>query len=165
MYIRKTKMDDLDDVCDIYDYARNYMKQNGNPEQWGNVHPPRDLIIKDIYAGNSYVCIDDDNNIIGVFYFNIEVDPTYTEIDGSWLNENEYGVIHRIAKAENAGKGTGAFCINWCYEQHNNIRIDTHKDNIPMVKLLEKLGFSYCGIIWIENGDERKAYQKVGFLG
>ena len=165
MYIRKTKMDDLDDVCDIYSYARNYMKQNGNPEQWGDVHPPRDLIIKDIYAGKSYVCVDDDNGINGVFYFNIEVDPTYAKIDGSWLNENEYGVIHRIAKAENAGKGTGVFCINWCYEHFNNIRIDTHKDNIPMVKLLEKLGFSYCGIIWIENGDERKAYQKVGFLG
>jgi len=135
------------------------MQRSGNPDQWGNVHPPRDLIISDIEAGTSYVC-ECDGKIEAVFYFNIEVEPTYAEIDGKWLNDEPYGVVHRIASAR-SGTGAGAFCLEWCFEQCGNLRIDTHCDNKPMLGLLEKLRFSYCGIIWVENGDERKAYQKV----
>jgi RimJ/RimL family protein N-acetyltransferase len=154
-------MDDLDVVCDIYAGARNFMKQSGNPEQWGDVHPSRDLIVRDVNVGTSYVCVDDDDCVVAVFYFCVERDSTYSKIDGSWVNDEPYGVIHRIARKQKAAKGIGAFCINWCFEQCQNVRIDTHKDNAPMIRLLEKLGFTYCGIIWIENGDERQAYQKV----
>jgi len=87
-------------------------------------------------------------------------DSTYTKINGAWLSDAPYSVIHRIARAKNA-KGIGAFCINWCLEKAKNIRIDTHKDNAPMLKLLDNLGFTYCGIIWLENGDERLAFQKI----
>jgi RimJ/RimL family protein N-acetyltransferase len=161
MKIRKTTMCDLNVVCDIYAAARDFMKLCDNPEQWGDVHPPRELIVEDIGAGTSYVCVDDDDCVVAVFYFNIERDPTYSLIDGQWLNDRPYGVVHRIARARNAVKGIGAFCIDWCFEQCHNVRIDTHEDNVPMIRLLEKLGFIYCGIIWIENGDERRAFQKV----
>ena len=160
MHIRKTKMDDLDQVCQIYKDAQEFMRENGNPGQWGNMHPPRDLIIEDIHAGKSYVCVNEsDGEIVAVFYFAIEADPTYAKIDGSWKNDEPYGVIHRIARAPNA-RGAGTFCMEWCYTQHNNIRIDTHKDNEAMIRSLNKLDFSFCGIIWIESGDERLAFQK-----
>jgi hypothetical protein len=100
------------------------------------------------------------SKIVAVFYFNTEPDPTYDKIDGAWLDDKPCGVVHRIAKRTQV-KGAGAFCINWCFEQCHNIKIDTHSDNIPMKKLLGKLGFTYCGIIWIENGDERIAFQKT----
>jgi len=163
MYIRHTTMDELDSVCQIYADAQKFMQQNGNSEQWGNVHPPRDLIVCDIHAGKSFVCINDDSGnseIAAVFYFAVENDPTYTKIDGQWLNSAPYGVVHRIARSPN-GKGAGAFCLNWCYEQHQNVRIDTHKDNATMISLLNRLGYTYCGIIWIENGDKRLAFQKI----
>ena len=160
-YIRKTTIDDIDKACEIYKFAQGFMRDSGNPEQWGDVHPPRVLIEKDVHAGTSYVCVDEESGeIVAVFYFAIEVDKTYAKIDGQWLDDKPYGVIHRIARGRN-GKGAGAFCLEWCYEQHNNIRIDTHKDNEPMIKALEKLDYSYCGIIWIENGDERLAFQKT----
>ena len=158
MYIRKTNMQDLDEALDIYQYARDFMIKSGNDKQWGNIHPVKELIIEDIKNGLSYVCIKDEK-IAAVFYFNIEEEPTYAKINGAWLNDKPYGVIHRIARAADA-KGAGAFCINWCLSQHNSIRIDTHKDNKPMLALLEKLGFAYCGIIWLENNDERLAFQK-----
>jgi len=161
MNIRKTTINDLDEVYDIYVFAREFMKQNGNPDQWGDMHPPRSLIEQDINEGKSYVCVDDNSQIVAVFYVCVEVDSTYAKIDGQWLNDEPYGVIHRIARGDNTAKGAGAFCINWCLEQYNNIRIDTHKDNVPMIKLLEKLDFTYCGIIWLPNGDERMAYQKI----
>ncbi|MCL2401702.1 MAG: GNAT family N-acetyltransferase [Oscillospiraceae bacterium] len=160
MIIRKTTTADLDTVCRIYDEGRAIMRQSGNHEQWGGVHPPRALIEEDIRDGTSYVCVRGDE-ILCVFYFNIERDPTYAKIDGAWLNDEPYGVVHRIARGFHA-KGAGAFCLQWCFEQCGNLRIDTHSDNVPMRRLLDKLGFTYCGIIWIENGDERLAFQKRG---
>jgi len=159
MTIRKTTPPDLEAVMEIYAYARAYMQENGNPNQWHNNHPPQELIENDIKAGLSYVC-EDDTKIAAVFYFNVEHEPTYEKINGKWLNNEPYGVVHRIARGSDA-KGAGAFCLEWCAAQHPNIRIDTHRDNAAMLKLLENLGYVYCGVIWLENGDERLAFQKV----
>jgi RimJ/RimL family protein N-acetyltransferase len=38
--------------------------------------------------------------------------------------------------------------------------VDTHQDNVVMQRILEKLGFTYCGIIFVANGTPRLAYQK-----
>ena len=136
------------------------MRENGNREQWGNSHPARELIEIDIRQRKLYVCIDD-QKIVGVFYFAIEDDVTYRVIeDGAWLNDEPYGVVHRIASAE-GGKGAATFCLNWAFKQAGNIRIDTHEDNQPMRGLLSKLGFVYCGIIRIASGAPRMAFQKV----
>ena len=159
MIIRKAMLTDLDTVMEIYAYARTYMQQNGNPNQWHDSHPPRELIENDIKAGLCYVC-EDKTKIGAVFYFNIEHEPTYSKIDGKWLNSEPYGVVHRIARGPGA-KGAGAICLEWCASKHPNIRIDTHSDNTAMMKLLESMGYIYCGIIWLENGDERLAFQKV----
>ncbi|MCL2421662.1 MAG: GNAT family N-acetyltransferase [Defluviitaleaceae bacterium] len=160
MTIRKTTMTDLPTVMQIYDEGRATMRQTGNPDQWQNNHPPQELIEKDIQAGSSYVCLDDAGKIAAVFYFAIEKDPTYGKIDGAWINDEPYGVVHRIARGFNA-KGAGAFCMEWAFAQYPNVRIDTHKDNGPMITLLERLGYTRCGIIWIASGDERVAFQKV----
>ena len=166
MNIRKTTPADLDTVMDIYAYARQQMANNGNPDQWGTVHPPRGLIEEDIRAGRSYVCVTDDDVIAAVFYFAVEEDPTYAHIDGAWLKENApYGVVHRIARAAE-GKGAGAVCLAWCLAQCGNVRIDTHEHNVPTLRLLEKLGYTRCGVIRLglfdaAAMDERVAFQKV----
>ena len=48
MNIRKSKMSDLDRILQIYEYAREQMKQNGNPNQWKNNTPSKEVIICDI---------------------------------------------------------------------------------------------------------------------
>ena len=159
MTIRKTKVSEFEDVCGIYAEARGFMRSSGNPDQWKDVHPAKEVIMHDIETGTSYVCVRDDDVIAAVFYYSTEIEPTYEKIDGSWLNDEPYGVVHRIASSRNA-KGAGAYSLNWSFEQCRNLRIDTHHDNVPMRKLLGKLGFSYCGIIWIENGEERLAFHK-----
>ena len=58
MEIRRTVMDDLDRVMEIYDDARSYMRVNGNPNQWGDGYPSIELIKKDISEEKSYVCVD-----------------------------------------------------------------------------------------------------------
>lgn len=160
MQIRKTVMADLETVLRLYELARKFMSENGNPGQWGQNHPPADLITEDIKRGASYVC-EADGEIVAVFYFAIEAEADYQKIyDGDWLSDAPYGVVHRIA-APLGVKGAAAGCLEWgLRESGGNLRIDTHRANIPMQRLLEKLGFKYCGIIYLADGDERLAYQK-----
>ena len=159
MSIRETTAQDFDAICRIYEDARRFMRESGNPDQWKDAHPAIEVIQRDIEAGKSYVYTLNDE-IAAVFFYSTERDPTYSKIDGAWLDDEPYGVVHRIARARNAS-GAGGVCLEWCYGQCDNLRIDTHRDNAPMRKLLSKLGFTYCGIIWLENGEERMAFQKT----
>ncbi len=160
MEISRTVIDDLDKVMEIYDDARRFMRDNGNANQWINGYPNIELIKQDIYEEKSYVCVDG-NEILGVFYFSIGPDPTYLNIyEGDWLTDAPYGVVHRIASSGRQ-KGVASYCLNWCFDKCPNIKIDTHKDNIIMQNLLMKNGFTRCGIIYLEDGAERIAYQKV----
>ena len=160
MEIRKTRMEEIDQVMAIYAYARQFMADHGKPNQWGQTKPVREQIVKDIQSGDSYVCVEKDQ-IAAVFYYREGIDPTYLQIyDGAWRDEKAYGVVHRIAAAGKV-KGAGSFCLNWAFEQCHNLKIDTHRDNVVMQNTLKKNGFVYCGIIHLENGDERLAYQKM----
>jgi len=57
MKIRKTRGEDLNRITGIYAYARSFMSEHGNPNQWGPTNwPPEELIKKDIEKGLSFVC-------------------------------------------------------------------------------------------------------------
>ena len=157
--IAKATLSQLSQIMAVYANARQFMAQNGNPDQWGTAYPSEAMIRQDILNGKCYVnsCGD---RIRAVFYFAVEADPTYGYIEGAWLNDEPYGVIHRIAVGE-SGKGVAAECFAFASERCKNIRIDTHEKNIPMQRCLAKNGFTRCGIIYLENGDPRIAYQKV----
>lgn len=164
MQIRHSKMQDIEQMMKIYEYARNFMKENGNPTQWWEKKwPPKELIEKDILSGKSYVCIHE-NRIVGTFFFDYgkDIDPTYIKMSsGEWLNDEPYGVIHRIA-GDGSVKGIGEFCILWAFEKCGHLRIDTHEDNRIMQNLVKKLGFDYRGIIHVEQDKyPRLAYEKI----
>lgn len=160
MEIRKTKRPELSAVMSVYDGARGFMRDQGNMSQWTNGYPGEAEILNDIQNGTSYVCTDDDR-IAGVFSLIIGEDPTYIKIyEGSWLNDKPYGTVHRLAVGSH-NKGVASFCLNWCIGQCGNVKIDTHRDNLAMQKLVLKNGFSYCGIIYLPDGAERLAYQKT----
>ncbi len=160
MEIRKTKPEELDIVMEIYAYARKFMAETGNPNQWGNAKPKREWLEQDIAEGNSYVCIEN-GMIAAVFFYKYGKDPTYAKIyEGEWINDRSYGVVHRIASA-GIVKGAGSYCLRWAFEQCGNLKIDTHHDNVVMQNTLQKNGFSYCGIIYLEDGEQRMAYQKA----
>lgn len=162
MQIRKTRYEDLDEIMEIYEAARAFMVKTGNPNQWAARNwPPRWLIERDIEQGKSYVC--ENEGIAAVFFYDYgeKVEPCYATIDdGSWIGGDTYGVVHRIAAR--AGTGAGKFCIDWAYRQHGHLRIDTHGDNKVMQKVLRNMGFTQCGIIYVnEDHDPRIAYEKT----
>lgn len=162
MNIRRATLGDLEAANGIYESARRFMHENGNPRQWTGGYPSLDVIKNDIASGRLYVC-EEEGAILGVFCYFEGEDPTYIKIyDGEWQNSAPYGVIHRIAVAEaGRGRGVASACFDFVFEKCGNVKIDTHRDNIPMQKSLIKNGFARCGIIYLENGDERIAFQKI----
>lgn len=163
MKIRKTELFEVDILMNIYEYARKFMAENGNPHQWGETKwPPKHVLINDIENGRSFVCVNDNNEILGTFcyMYGINAEPTYNNIEnGKWSKDIEYGVVHRIAS--NGTKGVGTFCLNWAYEQCKYLRIDTHPDNKVMQNLLKKLGFKQCGEVHVVEDDNiRLAFEK-----
>ena len=162
MIIRKTVKEDLKDVMQIINMARSYFKSQ-NINQWQGPYPCEEDIIKDIDDGISYVVVDD--KIVAVFVLSFEKDSNYDVlIEGKWLNDNKYGVLHRIAvNDEYKGSGIGSFIISESIKmaQENNvydIRIDTHDDNESMKKLICKNNFVYCGLTRVNDGNLRNVY-------
>ena len=154
--VRKALREDLPRIEEIYAYARKFMAETGNPNQWGNTTPLTSQLEDDIEKGDLYVLVYE-HVIHGVFYFFIGPDPTYGEIeDGCWRSDTPYGTIHRIA-----GDGSGgvlAAAVRLGKERINHIRIDTHEDNKIMQRAVAKFGFQRSGIIHLENGSPRIAY-------
>jgi RimJ/RimL family protein N-acetyltransferase len=116
------------------------------------------LLRDDIAKEHLFVGCNSTDQILYVFAFIIGEDPTYQKIEGTWLNDRPYGTIHRLASA---GITTGVFqqCLDYCLTQINDIRVDTHADNTPMRKSIERAGFKRCGIIYVADGTPRIAYQ------
>lgn len=157
MQIRKATKKDIPTMREIFNYGREVQLQTGNLNQWNMGYPTDEVILEDIQQRAAHICTDDEGNIIGVFSVFTDPDPTYKNIDGAWLNEKPYATIHRIA-TNGQVKGTGQYCIEWVQNQYDDVRIDTHEDNEQMKHIVRKLGFEYCGVISLENGDPRNAY-------
>ena len=87
-------------------------------------------------------------------------DKSYEKITGSWLLDTEYGVIHRVASDGKIPKIMDKV-VAFCEKQIPHLRIDTHEDNKVMQHLIEKNGFKKCGIVYVEDGTERFAYEKI----
>lgn len=149
----------LERIMKLYEGARKFMAEHGNPNQWPPSYPPKDQVEEDIREGHMFLCTAN-GRIAAVFYYRLGEDPTYRVIkDGQWKCDGEYGVVHRIT-SDGSVRGAGSFCLQWAWRQCRNLRIDTHRDNIVMQNLLKKNGFEYCGIIRLSQGEERLAYQK-----
>lgn len=157
--IRPAEPGDLDALLAVYASARAYMCLHGNPSQWGDDYPSPALLEEDIRRGRLYVDADERGAVHGAFAFLPGDDPTYARIEGgSWLSDAPYGVIHRVASD---GRMPGVFhrCAAFCRARCANLRIDTHHDNHTMQRLIEGAGFRRCGVIYVEDGSPRIAYQ------
>ena len=113
----------------------------------------------DIAAGRLYLAREG-GAVQAVFYFAPGPDPTYAVIgQGRWPDEAPYWVVHRIASA-GLRRGVAGECLAWsCRKAGGRVRIDTHRDNLPMQRTLARAGFACCGVIHTRDGSPRLAYQ------
>lgn len=154
-------MADIGCIMDLLEMGRQKMRANGNMEQWTNGNPKQALVEEDIRNGNSYV-MEEDGVVIATFAFIEGPDVTYQTIyEGEWMaGEKPYHVVHRMASRHDV-HGVFKDVLDFGFEKTDNIRIDTHRQNDIMRKALEKYGFTYCGIIYLLDGAERLAYQRI----
>ena len=169
MITRKTTIADIGEVMPIFEEARKTIAALGI-DQWQNGYPSEDVIVADVELDQSYVC-EIDGKICATFAMLENGEQTYDKIyDGHWLTgdkSRDYIAIHRVAiSVYSRGSGLSGkiidFAADFAMEKgRRSLRIDTHRGNAVMRRMLEKNGFQYCGIIYLENGDERVAYEKV----
>lgn len=158
--VRRGTEADIDAIMTCYDAARMHMRASGNSHQWINGYPSRELVMKDVFDGVSYVGTDEHDEIVMAFAFILGEDPTYSVIeDGEWLNNLPYGTIHRLG-SNGHYKGILQICVEYCVSKIDNIRLDTHAENAIMQHAALKLGFTRCGVIYCIDGSPRIAYQK-----
>ena len=164
----KTKRKDLEPIMKIIGEAQVFLASH-NIDQWQNGYPNEEAILRDITNNVSYIITSKDSILTGTAMFSTKKEPTYKSIEGEWItkSDSKYGVIHRMAVTnEFRKKGVAKFIFEQCEQLllQNNIesmRIDTHEDNLAMQGLLNKLKYLYCGVIYLENGDKRLAYEKL----
>ena len=167
--IRKTTKEDIKEIMPIFDEARGTIAALGI-DQWQNGYPSEEVIFADIEKDQSYLC-ELDGKVRGTFAMLENGEPTYDKIyDGHWQtgdDSRDYIAIHRVAiSVSSRGSGLSGKIIGYAAEfakekGRKSLRIDTHRGNVVMRRMLEKNGFVYCGIIYLESGDERVAYEKI----
>lgn len=155
---------DFNDIWKIVDDARNRMLREGK-RQWDHNYPLPLHIHHDIANETAYVLKDDSGKTIcfGAVIFGVE--PAYETIEGKWLSEKEYVVVHRLAVSQEAqGQGIASLFLKQVEvlarkKGIESFKIDTNFDNFAMMAVLDKLGFTYCGDINYDKG-KRRAYEK-----
>lgn len=158
--IRRAVLEDERAIAKVYESARAFMAEHGNPDQWGSAYPPAALTHEDIEKGILYV-LEEGGEVHGVFMFEIAEDPTYRTIrEGSWKSEEPYGVIHRVA-SDGQVHGLMREAVAFCSGKIRHLRMDTHGKNQTMQHQILRNGFVYCGVIRTHDGTERLAYEKI----
>ncbi|MGL4410916.1 MAG: GNAT family N-acetyltransferase [Bacteroidales bacterium] len=160
---RRTTPEDIKAIMVIVRLAQEDFKARGI-DQWQNGYPDESVFIDDMESNNSYV-FTLDGVIVATAMISFDGEKTYNNIDGKWLSDNAYVVIHRIAvRSDMKGRNIAGQILSYTKEMAsargiNSIRIDTHHQNLAMQRVVSKFGFTYCGIITLEDGALRLAYQ------
>lgn len=163
MKIRKARRTEAEVCYSFINDAREYHAKLGFI-QWHEGYPVLQTIIDDINAGIGYAFVDDNDNPIGYFCFIVGDEPAYKVIDGAWLNDNPYAVVHRMAFSKSGrGRGLSSKAINLIKELAvylgiKTIRVDTQEENKVMQHILDKEGFIHCGYVHFDGGP-KLAYQ------
>ena len=148
--IRKATEKDIPAAMELFTAAKSIMRSDGNMTQWEGNYPNEEIVRSD-------------RKPVGYFALLPSPEPTYSSINGKWLDDTApYFVIHRIASSPES-HGVFREIIEYALSVSGNLRIDTHRDNRIMRHVIERAGFSYCGVINLPDGSERLAYQMITY--
>ena len=164
MLLRKATTKDVPAIWIILQQAIEQRKQDGS-KQWQDGYPNLQTVEDDIKKGYGYALVENDS-IIAYAAIIFDIEPAYEIIEGKWITNDKYVVVHRVATS-NSVKGRGVathlFKMIENVSLENNvysIKVDTNYDNIPMLKILDRLGYTYCGEVYFRDS-ARKAFEKV----
>lgn len=160
--IRRATTADVADILSIVADAQLSLRELGI-DQWQDGYPSQSVIEADIASEVGYVYTLD-NRVVGYAAVVLTGEDTYRQIsDNEWNTLSDYIVVHRLCVRRGYTKiGVATALMNFASQMasesgYTGFRIDTHRGNIRMLAMLEKLGFKYVGIIYYDSG-ERLAY-------
>lgn len=162
----KATLTQIPQIWEILLQAILRRKKDGS-KQWQDGYPNEEIVKSDIEKGFAYVLMFDEE-IVGYAAVIFNDEPAYADIKGSWLSNDEFIVIHRIAISDKqSGKGLAKLIMKFTEDLalNNNIysvKVDTNFDNIAMLKTFERSGYTYCGEVMLRDG-LRKAFEKKLF--
>lgn len=160
---RQAQPGDCERIWEIILQAKEQMRLAGK-QQWQDGYPAQADIVRDVAAGYGYVLCTGER-VVAYGAVSFDGEPAYEAIRGKWETEPPYVVVHRLAVAdEMKQKGMAKLFLlrveELCRRKGvNSSRVDTNFDNVYMLRLLEKLGYRYCGKIMYVGG-ERLAFEK-----
>lgn len=161
---RKAQASEQDQIWDILQQGILRRKNDGS-DQWQDGYPNPEVIRADIENGHGFVLTHGDT-LAGYAAIVINDEPAYLEIEGEWLTNGDFLVVHRIALSEDfVGRGLSKIIIQFIEEFAisngiYSVKADTNHDNAAMLKIFEKMGYVYCGEVYFRSS-ARKAFEKV----
>lgn len=161
---RKAIASDANSIWGIIKEAIDKRKSEGS-SQWQDGYPNLEVVQTDIEKGNGYVSLNNDGKLTGYLALIYDGEPAYEAIADQWLTNRPFSVVHRIAVSqENYVKGQATWMLKKAEEQSLqdgflSLKVDTNFDNTGMLRVLEKLGYVYCGEVYFR-GSARKAFEK-----
>ena len=164
LQFRKATLQEIPQIWEILQKATQRRKEDGS-NQWQDGYPNPEVVKADIEKETGFV-LTEGEILVGYCAVLINDEPAYAGIEGKWLSNEDFVVVHRIAIAQNyLGKGLAKEMMKFVEEFaiKNNIysvKADTNFDNLAMMKSFEKAGYVYCGEVFFR-GSARRAYEKV----
>lgn len=161
---RKATFNDADSIWNLLQQAILRRKMDGS-QQWQEGYPNLQTVKSDIEKEVGYVLADDEK-VVGYAAVIFNDEPAYETIDGKWLSDGKFAVVHRVAVSDDyLGKGLAKqifLFIEKLVETNgiSSIKVDTNFDNPAMLHIFEKLGYSFCGKVLLR-GNERLAFEKL----
>lgn len=161
--VRLAEARDMAAILAVYEDARRFMAANGNYSQWGPQKYPREELLREDIALSRLYVLERGGVICAAFVIAEGEEPTYRVIEsGAWPSERPYVTVHRLGSLSGehgcAAEALG-FAEALAAERGLTVRADTHADNIPMRRILEKRGYRYCGVIHVRDGSPRLAFE------
>ena len=167
MNVIRATISDISNILKIFEEAKAYIKSQGF-DQWQNEDYPNEEIIQDDISNEASFILCDDDKLLGYMALLFDKEQSYSTIsNGKWISDFDYATIHRLAisndgRGQNLSKLFFEFAEKNCIEKNiSSLRIDTHEKNISMKTILKNRKYKYCGIITLENGEKRMAYEKL----
>lgn len=165
LLFRKAEETDIERIWEIIGQAKAQMRRL-NSQQWDENYPLLEDISQDIESGNGYVFCDRNNRVVTYGVISFDGEPAYNDIKGKWSNNLPYMIVHRLAVADEMKRQGMARRFMLQAEDVSRekgiyeFRVDTNYDNQYMLRLIDALGFNYCGEVSYREDKIRKAFEK-----
>ncbi len=167
---RRAQPSDIGTIMGFVTDAQAYLKSQG-VDQWQYGYPTPEHFLRDMEEDGCWLFFCD-GEPAGAAAILTRPEEAYRAIEGKWLTEGEnYCAVHR-ACISSAFRGSGLSREMFSLAEElarglgkSSVRVDTHRENLPMQGVLRKCGYAYCGVIHIigsnEDGAERLAFEKI----